>query len=333
MPAMTEIAQVGKRQEIADKIWNIQPEATPVLSSLKKGPTPKQMLATWQSEAYPDVSSTPEVDGKPVQSYERVDRHLLQGYGHYFRRSWAVTTLADLTEVAGVGRDEAGRQLAASMLLMKRMIEQQILSNDDTQADNGTVGYGMRGMFKWLSASAQSVLPVPSAIRPAATNSYTGAFASFNEAALRAMFTSMFKERKSELNLTAYFALTLREVVDDWTNVYADAPSTSQPRTQYTVVGNQELINNVTRVKFTSGQMTLHTSDFLNRDTATGAVQTYSSKSGVIIDPTMWDIAYMKNVANTNLPPDGSGKRGFVDAVAVLRCFNPLAQGYVLPSS
>lgn len=333
MPAMTELAQVGKRQEIADKIFNIQPEATPFLSSLKRGPSPKQMLATWQSEVYPDVSSTPVVDGAAVSSYEKVDRHLLSGYGHYFRRPWGVTTLADLTEVAGIGRDEAGRQMAAAMLLLKRMIEQQMLSCDDTQVDNGSLGYGMRGAFKWLDNSAQGTLPVPSAIRPASANNYAGAFGSFGEAGLRTMLNSMFSERKSELNLIGYVGLDLKAAIDDWTNVYAVASSTSQPRTQYTVIGNQELISNVTMVKFTTGTAKLIVSEFLDRDTSTGAVKTYSRKSGLFVDPTMWDLALMKKPANTNLPEDGSGKRGYVDAVGVLRCFNPQAQGYVLPTS
>lgn len=333
MPAMTELAQVGKRQEIADKIFNIQPEATPFLSSLKKGPQPKQMLATWQSETYPDVASTPVVDGSAVNSYERVDRYLLQGYGHFFRRPWGVTTLADLTDVAGIGRDEAGRQMAAAMLLLKRMIEQQFLSDDDTQADTGSVGYAARGAFSWLTNGAQGTLPVPAGIRPAAANAYTGAFASFAEASLRTMLNSMYTEKKSTLDLVGFVGLDLKVAIDDWTNVYAVSASTSQPRTQYTVVGNQELINNVTMVKFTTGQAKLIVSEFLNRTTSTGAVGTYSRKAGLFIDPTMWDVAFMKKVANTNLPEDGSGKRGFVDAVAILRCFNPQAQGYVLPTS
>jgi len=329
MPAMTEAAQVGKRQEILDKIINIQPEATPVLSLLPKGAVPNQMLATWQSEVYPDVASTPAIDGAPVTTYERVDRHLLQSYGHFFRRSWAVTKLANLTNVAGAGKNEAARQLMNAMLLLKRMIEQQILSSDDTQADNGSVGFKLRGMGSWLSDSAQAVLPVPAAIRPDAATIYTGALSSFTENSFRDALEAAYTAKKSPLKLTGIVGIDLKAIIDDFTNVFPVASSTSQPRTTYRVDGNQTLINNVTQVKFSVGEASLVLSEFVKRDTSTGAAAATSRKCGYFVDPSMWDIAYMDKPANTNLPADGSGTRGFVDAVAVLRCYNPLGQVHV----
>ena len=325
MPAMTELAQVGKRQEIADQIFNIQPEATPMLSILKKSGMPKQMLSTWQSEVYPDIASTGVVDGTPVTTYERIDRYLLRGYAHYFRRPWAVTTLANLTEIAGAGRNEAGHQLKAAMLLIKRMIEQQILSGDDTQADSGSVGYEMRGMGSWLDDSAQAVLPVDAAIRPATANIYTGALASYTENSFRTQLESGYTEKKSALNLVGVVDKDLKAIVDDWTNVYPVASSTSQPRTVYRVEGNETYSNIVSQIKFSTGEASLMLSEFIDRDTSDGTADTIPG-NGYFIDPKMWDLCYMSKPANTNLPPDGSGRRGYIDAVAIARCFNPLGQ-------
>lgn len=329
MPAMTEAAQVGKRQEILDKIINIQPEATPVLSMLPKGAVPNQMLATWQSEVYPDVASTPAIDGAPVTTYERVDRYLLQSYGHFFRRPWAVTKLANLTNVAGAGKNEAARQMFNAMLLLKRMIEQQILSDDDTQADNGSVGFKLRGMGSWLSDSAQAVLPVPSAIRPAAATIYTGALSSLTESLFRDALEAAYTAKKAPLKLNGIVGIDLKAIIDDWTNVFPVASSTSQPRTTYRVDGNQTYMSNVTMVKFSVGEASLMLSEFVKRTTSDGTASATSRKCGYFIDPSMWDLAYMDKIANTNLPADGSGTRGFVDAVAVLRCFNPLGQVHV----
>lgn len=329
MAAMTEAAQVGKRQEILDDIFNIQPEATPVLSLLKKGNVPNQMLATWQAEVYPDIASTPEVDGAAVSSYERVDRHLLQGYGHFFRRSWAVTKLAQLTNVAGIGRNEAARQLKIAMLLLKRMIEQQILSEDDTQADNGTVGFRMRGMGSWLANSAQSVLPVPSAIRPASATIYTGALADLTENGFRTALEAAYEAKKSPLKLTGIVGVDLKAIIDDWTNVYPVASSTSQPRTTYRVDGNSVYQSNVTQVRFSVGEASLMLSEFIARTTSDGTADATSRKKGYFVDTSMWDLSYMEKPANTNLPPDGSGIRGYIDAVAILRCYNPLGQIHI----
>lgn len=332
MASMTEAVQVGKRQEIADAIFNIQPEATPVLSLLKKGPMPKQMLATWQAEVYPDVSSTPAIDGAAVSTYDRIDRYLLQGYGHFFRKSWAVTKLAQLTDVAGIGRNEAGHQLKAAMLLLKRMIEQQILSDDDTVADTGSVGYKMRGMGSWLDDDAQGTLPVNAAIRPATATQYTGAAASLTETLFRTALEAAYEAKKAPLSLTGIVDKDLKAIIDDWTNTYPVASTTSQPKTVYNVQGNNVYQSNVTQVKFSVGEATLMLSEFIKRTTSTGAVNALPG-AGYFIDPSMWDLCYMEKPANTNLPVDGSGKRGYIDAVAILRCFNPLGQVHIAPTS
>jgi hypothetical protein len=333
MASMTEAVQVGKRQEILDNIFNIEAEATPVLSLLKKGSVPNQMLATWQGEVYPDVASTPAIDGEPVTAYERVDRHLIQSYGHFFRRSWAVTKLANLTNIAGMGRNEAARQLKNSMLLMKRMMEQQILSEDDTQADNGSVGFKLRGMGSWLANSAQGVLPVPSALRPASGTIYTGAVGSLTETLFRGCLEAAYTAKKSPLKLLGIVGKDLKAIIDDWTNVYPVASTTSQPRSVYRVEGNQTYQNNVTMIKFSVGEASMILSEFIARDTATGTASATSGKKGYFVDTSMWDLAYMDKPANTNLSPDGSGTRGFIDAVAVLRCYNPLGQVHIKSAS
>jgi hypothetical protein len=81
------------------------------------------------------------------------------------------------------------------------------------------------------------------------------------------------------------------------------------------------------------GSADVAVSFFLNRTTSTGAASTYADKSGLFFDRSMWQLAYLKKPANTNLPPDGSGVKGFIDAVAILKCLNPRGQIKVQPSS
>jgi hypothetical protein len=333
MPAMTEAAQVGKRQEIADKIFNIEAEATPILSMLKRGPTPNQMLATWQAEIFPDVPSTATPDNQAATAPDKIDRYLLQGYGHFFRRQWGVSTLADLTNIAGLSRNEAGHQLKNAMLLLKRMMEAQLLSADDTAADNGTTGFTLRGMLKWLENGEQAVLPVPASVRPASATNYTGAFASFTEASFKAIVDAAYQAKKSPVDWVGVLGSDLKAIFDDFTNVFNTETNTLAPRTIYKVQGNDKYSNMVDFVKFSTGSARLMLSEFVNRTTSTGAVGTYSRKSGLFIDPKQWDLCFMKNPANTNLAPDGSGKKGFIDAVAIVRCLNPLGQGSVVPTS
>jgi hypothetical protein len=333
MASMYETNQVGKRQELLDKIYNIEAAETPLLSMLKVGAAPNQMLASWVGEVYPDVASTGVLDGVPATAPGNVSRYLMQGCAQHFRQEWGVTTLAQLTNAAGVGRNEAGHQMMLSMLLMKRQLEQQFLSADDAAAESGATPWTVRGIFEWLKDTAQANYPVPAALRPAAAALYTAAYASLDQDAFRTCLIAAAKARKGPVKLTGFVGQTLKSKIDDWTNVYPVASTSSQPRMQYVVQGNDVLKNTVDQLRFSAGTVDLIESHFLTRTTSTGAEGTYSAQSGAFLDLAMWQVAYLQKPANTNLAPDGSGKKGFVDAVAILKCLNSLGQVKVQPSS
>jgi hypothetical protein len=333
MASMYETNQVGKRQEILDKIFNVEAAETPFLSLLPVGPVPNQMLATWVGEVYPDVASTGVLDGVPASNPSRVDRHLMQGCAQLFRQEWGVTNLANLTNVAGVGRNEAGHQMMIAMLLLKRQIEQQGLSADDCTAESGGTPWTLRGVFEWLKDTAQTNYPVPSALRPAAAALYTSAYASLDQDAFRTCMIAAAAARKGPVKLTGFVGQTLKSKIDDWTNIYPVASTTSQPRMQYVVQGNDVLKNSVDQLRFSSGSVDLIESYFLTRTTSTGATGTYSAKSGAFLDMKMLQLCYLQKPANTNLAPDGSGKKGFVDAVAIIKFLNTLGMVKVQPSS
>lgn len=334
MAGMNEAVQVGKRQELPNYITNIQPGDTPVLSLLKTGPRPLQMSGTIIAEQYPDVSKTGTLDDTPVTTFERVDRYAMNVKGMLVRKPWKVSTLADVTTVAGAGTNEAGRQMTAAMLLLKRIIEQVICGDQDSQAESGSDPWTTRGILGWLdvSVSGTGSDAIPAAVRPIAGTKYTGAGASFAESNLKSMFQAAYKQKKAKLDLVGVVGVTTRGLIDDFTSVLATSSSTSQPRTIFRVQGNNVYLNKVTDIEYSTGSATLITSTFLDL-ADDGSAGTYTDTSGFFIDPSMWDIGYLKPIANTNLPADGSGVRGYVDAAFMLRCRNALAQPVIRPGS
>lgn len=326
MASMYETNLAGKRQEILDNVFNIEQEATPFLSMLKVGKTPDASLATWIAEVYPDVASTGVLDGVAATTPSRVDRQTLTGCVQQFRQEWGVTQRAQITKVAGV-KDEAGHQMLAAMLLLKRQMEQQFLSADDCSVESGQTPWTTRGVFSWLANAAQTNYPVPASLRPASAVAYASALSSMTESSIRTMLEAAAAARKGPVNLDGFVDLNVKAVLDDFTNVHPVSSSTSQPRTVYQVRDNKSYQNMVDTLVFSAGIVRAQVSFFLYRTTSTGAAG--ANNYGVFIDRNMWDVGYMAKPANTNLAPDGSGKKGFVDAFALLRCLNPLGQCYV----
>jgi len=330
MPAMTEAAQPGKRQELRDEIVNIEAEATPFISSLSKGEQPNQMLCSWPAESLPNVASTGVLDNTPVTTFNRVNRYLLQGTCQHFRQPWAVSTLANITNAAGVGRNEKGRQRKLAMLLVKRQMEQQFLSDSDAAVESGATPFTARGVFSWLANAQQTNLAVPSAMRPASATRYNGALTSFTPDEFRAILLAAYTAKKSPLKLDGFVGRSLKAVIDDFTRVHPVSSSTSQPQTIYRVDGNSEFMNVVDQLGFSFGKIRVQLSEFLLRTVADGAESSSTPKAGAFLDLSQWDLGYLAPMANTDLPPDGSGVRGFIDAVAIARCLNPLGQPTVI---
>lgn len=333
MPAMTEAAMVGKRQDIIDDIFNIESDKTPVLSMLKTGERPKGMLTSWVGEVYPSVPSVGVLDGTPATAPQKVDRYVIEAYCQHFRREWGVTNQAELTEAAGVGRNEAGHQMMLAMLLCKRMIEQRILSNEDMTAQSGATPYAMRGMFSWLQATAQTQKPVPEQVRPVGASRVTAALSAITENTVRTALEAAFNDRREAVDLFGVVGNLLKATIDDFTNVYPVASTTSQPRTVYQVRDSGTYQSMVDFLKFSVGNVKLMVSTFLAVTASTGAASAYTTRSGVLIDPDMWQWCWLGKPANTNLAPDGSGKKGFVDAYGILKCLNPKGQVSILTNT
>lgn len=333
MSEMTSAVQVGKKQELEDAIWNADPAKTPFLSTISTGPRVNQELVEWVAEKYGAVASTATPDNTATTTFDRVDRKKIQGYVHYFRRSYKVSKLATANNVAGAGRNELGRQRAAALAMLKRMVEQQALSSDDLAADNGTTGYTMRGVFSWLANSAQATLPVDSTLRPASTNLYTGAFSSFDEDDLCDQINSMYNETNTVLDLDLFAAYELKNLIDKFTLVHPVASTTSQPKVQYVRDDISKYGRNVEVLDISTARVRVHLASFVDYNTATGAANTYSTKSGVIINPDMWVLRDLIGLTHEDLPPDGSGARGQFERVCILACRNPQGQGYIKPGS
>lgn len=336
MSAMYETNQVGKRQEILPDVFNIESDATPLLSMLKVGKEPAASLMTWQAEVFPAVASTGVLDGTAVSSYNRVDRYLLTGCTQQFRQAWAVTTRAENTQIAGVP-DEAGRQMMLAMLLLKRQIEQQISSTDDCAVENGGTPWTTRGAFEWIKATAQSTYPVDAALRNDANAIHTGSViaSTLTQAAFQALLAAAYGEKRQSLDLDLICGASLKGTIDSYTEIWPLASTTNQPMARYNHGDGTTYEKVVDVLRFSFGTVRTHLSTFLAVTTSTGAATAYSPCSGLGLDLSQWDIGYMANgkPANVNLPPDGSGKRGFVEAFAGLRCRNNRGQIKILSNS
>ena len=126
--ALTEINQIGKREDLRDFISIVDMKEKPLLGILPQLESPGNMLISWQADKYSDPSNAGVPDGQDVDNFENAaaDRALLSVYAQKVRRTAMVGDIAEnVSNVAGAKAGELARALEK---------QQEVLQRDKTLA-------------------------------------------------------------------------------------------------------------------------------------------------------------------------------------------------------
>jgi hypothetical protein len=334
MPGMYETDVPLKLLEMGDTIFIAESEKTPFSRLVKRGKKPAEMLSEWPCQIYEDAAFTGTLDGTDISTFSHTTRQKLSGYGMLLRTGgWQVTRLAQLIRAAGI-KSEKAKQAADDAIGLARMMEKQLLSTLDTRAESGGDTYRSRGAFSWLSSDAQSVLPVPSDFRPASGCHYTSALASFAASSMETMLEAMATAKKGPVDLAGYVGIKLKVQMSGWAQRHVEDINTAQALTRYNLNANEKKILRVVDFfQFDAGLVHTFAHWYLAHTEGTGASTDYTSRSGLFLDMDMWELNFLQAPTAWQVEDQGGGPRGFHDAVYILKCLNPLGQGYVYTNS
>ena len=320
MPALFERTQVGKREDLADYISLVDAKDTPIVSMVPKGSKPGNTLLQWQADNMPSPVSTGSVDGVDVSSYENLNsgRALINNYIQVFQRAIRVSPLAvDVSIVAGL-RDELAGMIAKGIKLLKRDMELTVSSDNDMQADNGTVPYLTRGLGSWIQNGAQALNPVPSAFRTPSASINTTATGSFAETDAQGVLTSIYGQTGQfktydtvvGTSLKRAFSNLLYTTTASGTNQYQSIRTLSRDASSDVYSASVDVFNG------DFGSLRLHPSTFLP-----------NAFRGYVLDMDLLELRYTNMPEVTELPDAGGGPARLIKAVAGLVVKNPLGLG------
>lgn len=333
MPALFERTQVGKREDLADYISLVDARDTPITSMIPKGNKPGNTLLQWQADNMPAAQSSGSVDGVDVSSYSNLNdgRAVIQNYIQVFQRAIRVSPLAvDVSNVAGL-RDELAGMVAKGIKLTKRDIELTISSDNDAQADNGTVPYLTRGLGTWIQNGAQSVLPVNSNYRTPTASINTTATASFTESDAQGVLTSIYGQTGSFKEYDCVVGTSLKRAfsnllfttgITTTSTAGVTGSGATAVRTFSRDANSDAYIASVDIFEGDFGRLKLHPSLFLP-----------NAFRGYVLDMELLELRYTNLPEVTELPDAGGGPARLIKAVAGLVCKNPLGLGKFAASS
>lgn len=333
MAQATSYNTTGVREDLTDMLTILEPETTPILSSLNKMTKPGQPYSEWQADTLKAPNFSGIIEGVDVDNFEHksANRGRFGNYIQKFRETWAVSDIEEITDTAGVDNEVANAK-AKSLQEIKRSIEAAICSDNDMQADTGVAPYLTRGLGKWIQATAQTVNPVPTLFLTPSGNINTTATASFTEVSLTGVLQSVYENTGDIGSYKLYAGTNLKKGISNFTR--AEGATTAKV---YTVTESA-----------TSHAVTL-TVDFYNSDWGTVEIiptlfngllngeapgSTAQCKArGYLMNDNLVGLKTMKALGSQELPNEGGGRRGYVDTVLMLVVKNPKGLGKFSASS
>lgn len=325
MAQLMEKDQVGVRESLADLIVCAESDTTPYIAMAKKGKKPGKVTHDWQVKAYLNGGHVGVLDGKDATEFVHNPRERLHGVSQKLWHNPAVSDFAEESDVAGMSKGEGKGQVADALVSLGRKMEKRCLSAEDNTLEAApAVPNATRGIFSWLSATAQALYPVPVAYRPAAAQIYSGTLAAFKESSLIAMASAAFKQRKGKNNLKGIVGIDLKNKFTDFSKYSDDVATKSTVRTFTQVAGDKAVISTVDRVVLDSGTIDLMLSSFLWTDPTTGDDTAYTHSSGVFLDMRVIEMLYTRMPRTLPLAYAGGGWKWICDTILMHTLQNPV---------
>jgi len=313
----------GNREDLRDVLTILEPEETPVVSSMKKGPGPNATFVEVLADTLDSVNRTGIPEGQDVASFDNkaTKRARFGNYIHISRRSFGVTDVQQLVDTAAVDSEyDYGKRKAVQEL--KRDIEAVVCGAQDRQSGDQDTPWATRGLFDWIDSAGPS--DVPSSFRTPSAQVHDGS--TITEVVLNGILQSLFEVHGTKKNYMAVFSPELIELVDYFTRTeaavgnYTSAGSATTGRFKVNDNNSSKTISmEVKTFNSSFGKLALVPSVFLNTD----ANGTFDDDAGLILDTSLLELQTMDNLHTVDMIDEGGGKRGYTKVIYSLCCKSP----------
>lgn len=150
----------------------------PKSSKSEKNGIPNSQIGTYHAKVLGDLKPGGVADGKDVGAFDsQPNREPISFRPEKYRRAPMVGELVEGDDIAGI-ESEFAESIGDQMILHKRDMEKELLSEQDSSANGGAEGgTTTRGLGRWINDGTLtfSELPVPVGARTPAAQIYTGA--------------------------------------------------------------------------------------------------------------------------------------------------------------
>ena len=324
----------GNREDLRDILTILEPEQTPVVSAMRKGPGPKGTYTEVLADELDAPSTVGQPEGRDITQFanKAVKRQRFGNNIQIVTRDYGVSDVQQLVDTAAVSSEIEYAKMK-TLREMKRDIEAIVCSNNERQSGTGTTAWKTRGLFRWTgsgrgdnadsggsqvstdSMSRTAPDDVPAEYRTPATQDID-AGGDLTENKLNGVLQSLFETHSAKKTYMGVFGTEVVEKIDNFTRI--EGTSTAQ---RYTLNDDatKKTINLEVKVFNSSfGRVNVIPSVFLNHNGLVGDVD-----AGLLLDLDLLELQYMEPLHLRDLDDEGGGPRGYGKTIFSVMCKNP----------
>jgi hypothetical protein len=320
---------VGNQEDWGNYITNVEMRDQPLMDWLPVGEKPVNPIHDYQADKFRVPRRNVTVDGNPWKAPNSAgdNRGRLKALIQWFQNGTAVSKLTqDVTNVAGV-TDELARDIPKSLKEMAQDMECTFADDQDhVEGNTLTIGYETRGIGSWIASSQQTTYPVPTAfLTPAASIISSSTLASKTEDNFRDMLASMWRTCKSREGVTGFVGETLKRKVSDFQFYLPSSASTQATGVVHNYNGRDKTITRA---------IDMYTGDFMPVDLVltpwlvalTGTLAQQQVR-GYFLHRSKWMLRWNQKPKVYRPEFKGGSYEAYMDAIVMLACLNPAAEG------
>jgi len=307
-------------EDVLSGFTMVEPQATPMLSMLRKGVAPKASYTEWVVDDLSDPVLTAVEEGTDVSTYANPGENRARIGNHLQRqdRSWSVSDLETMVDDYAVANQVAAAK-SKKLIELRRDMASVVGSSQANVAGGSGSAAKTRGLGQWILATAQAANPVPTAFLTPSASINTTAAASFAESDVDGVLESVYGQTGDLGSFKLFAGTTLKKEF----SAFSRTGTSNGVYRQNEDSSTNKVTKNVLVYESDFGTIDIIPDLFLAKD-GTAAEQ---GMRGYLLNPDLVEIAFAQNPTHYDQDDEGGGPRGFYKTWYTLRVKNPLGLG------
>lgn len=314
----TRFEQIGEREQLSNKIYNLAPMDTPFMTAIGRGSAATNTKVEWQTDDLADATNTKALEGDDASYLTATATVRLANHTQIFERSVIVSGTAQALNTAG-RRNELLYQVDKRTKELKRNMEKAFTGNYASDDASRATARALGGFESWIESNssrgtggADGGFTTSTSLTVAATDASSTNLRTFTEAQLKAVIKSIWDNTGESAPLVIVGSYN-KQIASGFSGI----------ATQYQDYGNVQSSKGIAIL----GAADIYVSDFGRHKIVPDHFS--RARSALVVKPDHWEARYLRPFQIKQLAKTGDADKRQMLAEVTICSKNEKSSGVI----